>query len=59
MMLRFQVFKDLLIENGLIMLQSIGTPQTNAKIYSWIDTYIFRKEDCRLLSNCSGALNVL
>ena len=41
MMLRFQVFKDLLIENGLIMLQSIGTPRTNAKIYSWIDTYIF------------------
>lgn len=37
----FQIVKDLLTDNGLMLLQSIGTRQTTAKIDPWIDAYIF------------------
>ena len=37
----FQIVKELLTGNGLMLLQSIGTRQTTAKIDPWIDTYIF------------------
>jgi len=37
----FQIVKELLTDNGLMLLQSIGTRETTAKIDPWIDTYIF------------------
>ena len=37
----FQIVKDLLTDNGLMLLQSIGTRQTTDKVDPWIDTYIF------------------
>ena len=37
----FQIVNDLLTDQGLMLLQSIGTRQTTAKIDPWIDTYIF------------------
>ena len=37
----FQIVKDLLTDDGLMLLQSIGTRQTTAKIDPWINTYIF------------------
>ena len=50
----FQIVKDLLTDNGLMLLQSIGTRQTNTKIDPWIDTSIFRMADCPLRSSCVG-----
>jgi cyclopropane-fatty-acyl-phospholipid synthase len=37
----FQIVEELLTDSGLMLLQSIGTRQTTAKVDPWINTYIF------------------
>ena len=37
----FKIAKDLLTDNGLMLVQTIGTRQTTTKVDPWINTYIF------------------